>query len=191
MHSDVRLAAVAEQGSEAERVAAVIFTSGTTGRPKGVMLTHDALLHYARVSCEARGLGRDDRLAAFVPMTHILGLGAVLASSLYSGATLVLRQAFSAADVLDALAPVPTISLHPDDAQRLGAVHGGVLRVESHHGAIEGVADVTRAVNPGHLFVPFAYWEAAANKLTGSALDAFGKIPGFKVTAVRAFALPA
>jgi len=95
------------------------------------------------------------------------------------------------ADVLDALAPVPTISLHPDDAQRLGAVHGGVLRVESHHGAIEGVADVTRAVNPGHLFVPFAYWEAAANKLTGSALDAFGKIPGFKVTAVRAFALPA
>jgi len=94
------------------------------------------------------------------------------------------------ASVLDALAPVPTISLHPDDAQRLGAVHGGALRVESHHGAIEGVADVTRAVNPGHLFVPFAYWEAAANKLTGSALDAFGKIPGFKVTAVRAFALP-
>ena len=94
------------------------------------------------------------------------------------------------AGVLDALAPVPTISLHPDDAQRLGAVHGGALRVESHHGAIEGVADVTRAVNPGHLFVPFAYWEAAANKLTGSALDAFGKIPGFKVTAVRAFALP-
>jgi formate dehydrogenase major subunit len=35
------------------------------------------------------------------------------------------------------------------------------------------------------LFIPFAYWEAAANKLTGSALDPFGKIPGFKVTAVR------
>ena len=57
------------------------------------------------------------------------------------------------------------------------------LRVESHHGAIEGVADVSQVVNPGHLFVPFAYWEAAANRLTGSALDPFGKIPGFKVTA--------
>jgi formate dehydrogenase major subunit len=93
--------------------------------------------------------------------------------------------------VLDALAPVPTISIHPDDAQRLGLRHGAAIRVESRHGEIEGVADVTRAVNPGHLFVPFAYWEAAANKLTGSALDPFGKIPGFKVTAVRAFAVPA
>ena len=45
------------------------------------------------------------------------------------------------ASVLDALAPVPTISLHPDDAQRLGAVHGSALRVESRHGAIEGVAE--------------------------------------------------
>ena len=63
-------------------------------------------------------------------------------------------------------------------------------RVESRHGAIEGVAELTRAVKPGHLFLPFAYWEAAANRLTGSALDPFGKIPGFKVTAVRAFAVP-
>jgi formate dehydrogenase major subunit len=93
------------------------------------------------------------------------------------------------ANVLDALAPVATISIHPDDAKRVGVAHGGALRVESHHGAIEGVADVTPAVNPGHLFVPFAYWEAAANRLTGSALDPFGKIPGFKVTAVRAFAV--
>jgi formate dehydrogenase major subunit len=90
--------------------------------------------------------------------------------------------------VLDALAPVPTVSIHPDDAQRLGLAHGAAIRVESHHGGITGVADVTHAVHPGHLFVPFAYWEAAANKLTGSALDPFGKIPGFKVTAVRAFA---
>jgi formate dehydrogenase major subunit len=92
------------------------------------------------------------------------------------------------ADVLDALAPLPRISIHPDDARRLGVTEGGVLKVESHHGAIEGVADVSAVVNPGQLFVPFAYWEAAANKLTGSALDTFGKIPGFKVTAVRAWA---
>jgi formate dehydrogenase major subunit len=94
------------------------------------------------------------------------------------------------ANVLEALAPVPTVSIHPDDAQRLGVKHGETIRVESHHGAIEGVAELTRAVKPGHLFLPFAYWEAAANRLTGSALDPFGKIPGFKVTAVRAFAVP-
>ncbi|HNJ83214.1 MAG TPA: molybdopterin-dependent oxidoreductase, partial [Piscinibacter sp.] len=94
------------------------------------------------------------------------------------------------ANVLDALAPVPTVSIHPDDALRLGVKHGETIRVESRHGAIEGVAELTRAVKPGHLFLPFAYWEAAANRLTGSALDPFGKIPGFKVTAVRAFAVP-
>lgn len=104
MHSEVRLAAVAEQGSEAERIAAIIFTSGTTGRPKGVMLTHDALLHFARVSSDSRELGQNDRLAAFVPMTHVLGLASMLATSLHSGASLVLRRAFSAADVLDVLA---------------------------------------------------------------------------------------
>jgi acyl-CoA synthetase (AMP-forming)/AMP-acid ligase II len=100
----VRPEAVAEQGSEAERVAAIIFTSGTTGRPKGVTVSHAAVLHAARVSCQSRGLGRDDRLCLFVPMTHIFGLAAVLACSLLSGATVVMRQTFSAADVLDVLA---------------------------------------------------------------------------------------
>ena len=47
------------------------------------------------------------------------------------------------------------------------------------------------SVQRGQLFIPFAYWEAAANKLTGHALDPFGKIPGFKVTAVRIRAKPA
>jgi len=93
------------------------------------------------------------------------------------------------AEVLDALAPLPRISIHPDDARRLGVVEGGRLRVESRHGEIEGVAEVSDSVRPGQLFVPFAYWEAAANKLTGAALDAFGKIPGFKVTAARASAV--
>lgn len=83
------------------------------------------------------------------------------------------------------------MSIHPDDAQKLGVRHGETIRVESRHGAIEGVAELTRAAKPGHLFLPFAYWEAAANRLTGSALDPFGKIPGFKVTAVRAFAVSA
>lgn len=104
MHGDVRPDAVAEQGSDGERVAAIIFTSGTTGRSKGVMLTHAAVLQAAAASSASRGLQRDDRMCLFVPMTHIFGLIAVLASSLLTGATVVLRQAFSAADVLEALA---------------------------------------------------------------------------------------
>jgi len=85
-------------------VAALIFTSGTTGQPKAVMLTHDALIHFARESAASRALGPADRCYAFVPMTHIFGLGTVLMSSLLAGAQLVMRPQFDPADLIDALA---------------------------------------------------------------------------------------
>ncbi|MBQ0132907.1 MAG: acyl--CoA ligase [Comamonas sp.] len=96
--------AVAEEGALATDVAAIIFTSGTTGLPKGVMVTHQALLHFARVSATSRALGPDDRSYAFVPMTHIFGMGTVLLASLYAGASLVMRPQFEPDDLLDALA---------------------------------------------------------------------------------------
>ncbi|HEX6363599.1 MAG TPA: class I adenylate-forming enzyme family protein, partial [Albitalea sp.] len=102
--SAVRAAARAEEGELAERVAAIIFTSGTTGVPKGVMVTHDGLLHFGRVSAQSRALGPEDRSYAYLPMTHIFGLGTVLTASLQGGASLVMRSHFDPADVLDALA---------------------------------------------------------------------------------------
>ncbi len=103
-HSHVRANAMPEGQPLQDQVAALIFTSGTTGEPKGVMLTHDALIHFARVTCEARALSPVDRSYAFVPMTHIFGLGTVLLSSLLAGAQLVMRPQFDPADLLDALA---------------------------------------------------------------------------------------
>jgi len=103
-HSAVRTDAQPEAGALRDTVAALIFTSGTTGQPKGVMLTHDALVHFARVSGASRALGPQDRSYAFVPMTHIFGLGTVLISSLLAGAQLVMRPQFDPDDLLDALA---------------------------------------------------------------------------------------
>ena len=103
-HSPVRPEAQPEAGALRDAVAALIFTSGTTGEPKGVMLTHDALIHFARVSGTSRALGPQDRSYAFVPMTHIFGLGTVLISSLLAGAQLVMRPQFDPDDLLDALA---------------------------------------------------------------------------------------
>lgn len=68
------------------------------------MLTHDALIHFARESGASRDLGPADRCYAFVPMTHIFGLGTVLMSSLLAGAQLVMRPQFDPADLVDALA---------------------------------------------------------------------------------------
>ena len=100
----VRPQATAQTGDLAEQVAAIIFTSGTTGQPKGVMLTHAGLLQFARVSAQSRLLGPSDRSYAYLPMTHIFGLGTVFMASLHAGSGLLMRSQFDPADVLDALA---------------------------------------------------------------------------------------
>jgi long-chain acyl-CoA synthetase len=96
--------ATAQTGELAERVAAIIFTSGTTGQPKGVMLTHAGLLQFGKVSAQSRQLLPTDRSYAYLPMTHIFGLGTVLMASLHAGAGLLMRSQFDPADVFDALA---------------------------------------------------------------------------------------
>ncbi|KWB11966.1 o-succinylbenzoate--CoA ligase [Burkholderia cepacia] len=102
--SAVHVAARVEPEPLASDVAAVIFTSGTAGAPKGVMMTHRGVLHFARVSAESRALGPDDRVYAYAPMTHIFGLGTVLLASLHAGAALEMRPQFEPAELFDALA---------------------------------------------------------------------------------------
>ena len=102
--SPVRDEATLEAEPLRSEVAALIFTSGTTGAPKAVMATHEGLIHFARVSAASRALAPGDRSYAFVPMTHIFGLGTVLMASLHAGAELVMRPQFDPADLLDALA---------------------------------------------------------------------------------------
>jgi acyl-CoA synthetase (AMP-forming)/AMP-acid ligase II len=87
----------------ARDVATLIYTSGTTGAPKGVMVPHAGLLHFARISASSRSLGPSDIAYAALPMSHIFGIATVLMATFYAGASLVLRSRFDAADVLLAL----------------------------------------------------------------------------------------
>lgn len=112
-HSAPRAQAQAETGAVAEQVAALMFTSGTSGTPKGVMATHRALLHFAQVSAASRSLSAQDRVYAFLPMTHAFGLITMLLASLHAGAALVMRSRFEPGDLLDALE-------HEDIATLLG-----------------------------------------------------------------------
>jgi len=95
------------------------------------------------------------------------------------------------ASMLDAIAPRALAMLHPVDAARLGVRDGAPIELATRHGAVQATASVSGDVQRGQVFLPFAYWEAAANKLTGDALDQAAKIPGFKVTAVRVSAVMA
>ena len=90
---------------------------------------------------------------------------------------------------LDALEPEAIAMLHPRDAARLGVVAGQRIRVATRRGRIELKARLDRDVAEGMVFIPFAFFEAAANLLTNPQLDPFGKIPEFKFCAAKVEAL--
>ena len=89
------------------------------------------------------------------------------------------------ASVLDAIEPDPTALVHPLDLQSLGVLPGGLLTVESRRGAVSLWARADEGTPRGAVFVAFAYYEAAINRLTNAALDPHAKIPEFKYCAVR------
>ena len=74
---------------EPGQVAAILYTSGTTARPKGVTHTHERL-HYMTAMMEQMGMSRDRVVAVLTPMTHMAAFMCIMLSSLTVGATLVL-----------------------------------------------------------------------------------------------------
>ena len=89
------------------------------------------------------------------------------------------------ASVLDAVEPEANCSMHPKTLRKLGVEPGGHVRLTTKRGSIVVMVRMDRAVSEDMVFLPFAYVEAAANILTNSALDPYGKIPEFKFSAVK------
>jgi acyl-CoA synthetase (AMP-forming)/AMP-acid ligase II len=84
------------------QVAALVYTSGTTGNPKGVMLTHRNVLFGARMA----GAQRDptDKAHCVLPISHIVGYSAILIASLMVGATVQLVPRYDPAALVSAIA---------------------------------------------------------------------------------------
>ncbi len=89
------------------------------------------------------------------------------------------------ASVLDAIEPQAVVSLHPLDLDALGAGGGDVITVASRRGEIALAARADDGIPRGSVFIPFTFYEAAANVLTNAALDPFGKIAEVKYCAVK------
>jgi formate dehydrogenase major subunit len=86
--------------------------------------------------------------------------------------------------VLDAIEPMATASLCGADLAALGLEPGDVVTVQSRRGQVAIHVRRDDGTPRGAVFIPFAYYEAAANLMTNAALDPFGKIPEFKYCAV-------
>lgn len=84
--------------------AVIFYTSGTTGRPKGAMLTHDNLQTNARTVCETViEANRDDVIISCLPLFHCFGLTCNLNVAILARAKLVLIPVFEASSVIETI----------------------------------------------------------------------------------------
>ncbi|MDV6377007.1 fatty acid--CoA ligase family protein [Sporosarcina sp. GW1-11] len=79
--------------------AVILYTSGTTGRPKGAMLTHKNIYSNARDVADYLGFSENDRIVATLPLFHVFALTVVANAPLLKGATILLEPRFSPGDI--------------------------------------------------------------------------------------------
>lgn len=79
------------------------YTSGTTGFPKGVMLTHYNIVNNARMVGDVMGMTEEDRLLIHVPLFHCFGCVMSTLNSVYHGSTMVVLEAFDPLKALQAI----------------------------------------------------------------------------------------
>ncbi len=87
-----------------EDAVAIMYTSGTTGKPKGVVLDHIGLINKSMVSTKRQGIGDADRLCLFFPLFHMFGNTCIALAGLLRGATLVMPcSKFEPSRILEAI----------------------------------------------------------------------------------------
>ncbi|MBS0447406.1 MAG: AMP-binding protein [Proteobacteria bacterium] len=88
----------AAHAAQEEDLAVLLYTSGTTGKPKGAMLTHLNIAHSVMHFALTMELTADERSVVAVPLSHVTGLVAQLYTMLYCGGCAMLMRQFKAAD---------------------------------------------------------------------------------------------
>jgi long-chain acyl-CoA synthetase len=128
--------------------AVILYTSGTTGKPKGAQLTHLGMLHTVLTFARCYDLDENDRGLVAVPLSHVTGLVAVMLTMLgVGGCAILMRRDFKAGEFLELASReritytlvVPTIytlcAMHPDfalfdlSAWRVGSFGGAPMPV--------------------------------------------------------------
>ena len=134
-------------GPTPDDVAAILYTSGTTARPKGVLLLHRAYAYAARTRSAHLGLIADDRVMIVNPVFHVNGQVQACMTILAVGGSVVLKETFSASrfwddtrwygvTIVNVMRTIPLILWSrppaPDDAQNPIRIMVGSLPADVH-----------------------------------------------------------
>jgi len=137
---------------EASLPLLVVYTSGTTGTPKGAVLTQDALLWNALNSVHMHDMRADDHVLTVLPMFHVGGLNIQTIPALYMGATVTLHPRFDPGATLQSFAvDRPTLTVQVPATMQALIAHPGW--------ASAGLSSL-RAVATGSTDVPVPLIEA-------------------------------
>ena len=124
----------------------IVYTSGTTGKPKGAVLTQSALLWNGFNSIHAHDLSQSDHVLTVLPMFHVGGLNNQTLPALMAGATVTLRRRFDPAQWLaDVALRRPTISL---------LVPATIQAVVCHPAWAKSDLSSLRMLNTGSMVIP-------------------------------------
>ena len=88
---------------ERKQTGAILFTGGTTGVPKGVMLTHENLITSAHNVCHFERSSQEDRTLCFLPLNHVFAQIHIMNSMVYAGGSVVIQPSFDLDRVVDVL----------------------------------------------------------------------------------------
>ncbi len=124
----------------AEDPMAIMYTSGTTGQPKGVVLDHLGLINKSMVSTERQGITAEDRMCLFFPLFHMFGNTCIALAGLLRGAALVMpSETFDPPKVLRAISQEKCTAVYGSPSMLIALIDHPEFQKEDWNTASRGI----------------------------------------------------
>jgi fatty-acyl-CoA synthase len=179
--SDAELSA-REAAADGTALSDILYTSGTTGRSKGVMLTHDMVLRAAFSSVIAGAFEENRRMLFAMPMYHVFGYAECLLAVLFVGGAIIPHLVFDAAEMLNAaerhrateLVAVPMMTSKLIEVARTRGFDSTHLKVMFNSGGVNppGIwSDIREALRPQEMRMGYGMTETSASETSNVVED--------------------
>lgn len=160
-----------------EEVAVILYTSGTTGKPKGALLTHLNLFSNAHSIGEYLEITPEDKALAALPMFHVFCLTVIVNAPLLRGATIVILPKFSPQDVFD-LVPKHRVSIFAGVPTMYNFLLQTAMKVPAYASALKHV----RVFVSGGASLPVQLLESFEQQFECKILEGYGLSEASPVT---------